>query len=156
MANRASIAQTAEALVIDTLTAMGLDLVDVEYVREGGARFLRFYVDKRGGVSIDDCAEASRAIDPLLDAGLAISDSYYLEVSSPGLTRPLKKDADFQRHLGEQVEVSLYQARDGVKRFEGELVSYGVDGTLLLRTAGGGEISFEKAETSRVKRVIQF
>ena len=156
MPNRSGIAQTAEALVTDALTAMGLDLVDVEYVREGGARFLRFYVDKRGGVSIDDCAEASRAIDPLLDAGLSISESYYLEVSSPGLTRPLKKDADFQRHLGEEVEVSLYQARDGVKRFEGELMSYDTDGTLFLRTAGGEELRFEKAETARVRRVIRF
>lgn len=156
MAKRPQVVQQAEAIASESFAALGLDLVDVEFVREGGARFLRFYIDKRGGVTLDDCALASRTIDPLLDEALDIQESYYLEVSSPGLTRPLKKPADFQRHLGEEVEVSLYQARNGRKRFEGELLSYDPDGCLTLKDAEGAHVRFTKAETARVKRVVRF
>lgn len=156
MDNRSGIARQAQALVEETLAGMGLDLVDVEYVREGGAWYLRFYIDKRGGVTLDDCADASRAMDPMLDEGLDIPGSYNLEVSSPGLARPLRKPADFARHMGEPVEVALYRARDGSKKHEGILTGYAEDGTLTIRTADGTEQVFKKEETARVKRAVWF
>ena len=155
MASKTSIAQAAQAVVADTVASMGLDLVDVEYVREGSAWFLRFYLDKRGGITLDDCAAASRAIDPLLDEKLDIPDTYCLEVSSPGLERPLKKPADFHRYMGSPVEVTLYKARNGIKRFEGDLAGYDEDGTLTLRTPSGEEAAFTKEETARVRRAIR-
>ncbi len=156
MGKESGIAQAAQALVADTLTAMGLDLVDVEYVREGGTWFLRFYLDKRGGISLDDCAGASRAIDPMLDTGLDIPDSYCLEVSSPGLDRPLRKPSDFVRYMGEPVQVTLYRARDGAKRFEGDLAGYDEAGTVTIRLDSGETMSFLKDETARVRRAIRF
>ena len=155
MASKASIAQAAQAACADTVAAMGLDLVDVEYVREGSVWFLRFFLDKRGGITLDDCASVSRAIDPLLDEKLDIPDTYCLEVSSPGLERPLKKPADFLRYMGEPVEVTLYKARDGIKRFEGDLTGYGEDGTLTIRTLVGEESTFTKEDTARVKRAVR-
>lgn len=156
MGSRTSIAQAAQAIVADTLTAMGLDLVDVEYVREGKTWYLRFFIDKRGGVTLDDCANASRTIDPLLDTGLEIMDSYCLEVSSPGLERPLRKPSDFERYMGEPVEVTLYQARNGTKRFEGSLTGFNDEGTVTLLLVSGEQSAFLKEEIARVRRAVRF
>ncbi|HEY5466886.1 MAG TPA: ribosome maturation factor RimP [Clostridia bacterium] len=156
MGSRTSIAQAAQAIVADTLTAMGLDLVDVEYVREGKTWYLRFFIDKRGGVTLDDCANASRTIDPLLDTGLEIMDSYCLEVSSPGLERPLRKPSDFERYMGEPVEVTLYRARNGTKRFEGSLTGFNDEGTVTLLLVSGEQSAFLKEEIARVRRAVRF
>ena len=156
MGSRTSIAQAAQAIVADTLTAMGLDLVDVEYVREGKTWYLRFFIDKRGGVTLDDCANASRTIDPLLDTGLEIMDSYCLEVSSPGLERPLRKPSDFERYMGEPVEVTLYRARNGTKRFEGNLTGFNDEGTVTLLLVPGEQSVFLKEEIARVRRAVRF
>lgn len=156
MGSRTGIAQAAQAIVADTLTVMGLDLVDVEYVREGKTWYLRFFIDKRGGVTLDDCANASRAIDPLLDTGLEIMDSYCLEVSSPGLERPLRKPSDFERCMGEPVEVTLYRARNGTKRFEGSLTGFNDEGTVTLLLVSGEQTEFLKEEIARVRRAVRF
>jgi ribosome maturation factor RimP len=156
MGSRTGIEQAAQAIVAGTLTDLGLDLVDVEYVREGKTWFLRFYIDKRGGVTLDDCANASRAIDPMLDTGLEITDSYCLEVSSPGLERPLRKPSDFARYMGESVEVTLYSARNGTKRFEGSLAGYDGDGTVTLLQESGEQASFTREEIAKVRRAIRF
>lgn len=156
MGSRTSIAQAAQAIVADTLTAMGLDLVDVEYVREGKTWYLRFFIDKRGGVTLDDCANASRTIDPLLDTGLEIMDSYCLEVSSPGLERPLRKPSDFERYMGEPVEVTLYRARNGTKHFEGSLTGFNDEGTVTLLLESGEQSAFLKEEIARVRRAVRF
>lgn len=156
MGSRTAISQAAQAIVADTLTAMGLDLVDVEYVREGKTWYLRFFIDKRGGVTLDDCANASRTIDPLLDTGLEIMDSYCLEVSSPGLERPLRKPSDFERYMGEPVEVTLYRARNGTKRFEGSLTGFNDEGTVTLLLESGEQSAFLKEEIARVRRAVRF
>lgn len=110
----------------------GFELVDVEYVKEGADYYLRVYADKEGGINIDDCVLISRSLEEKLDAADRMTDAYILEVSSPGLTRPLKKEKDFKRNLGKKVEVKLYRSVDGMKEFEAYLEGY-TDTTLTLR-----------------------
>ncbi|WP_305767533.1 ribosome maturation factor RimP [Candidatus Epulonipiscium viviparus] len=111
-----------ECLISETVTEMGLELVDVEFKREGANYFLRIYIDKEGGIAIDDCTSVSRAIEPILDEADPIEPPYMLEVSSPGIDRILKKDKDFLKYAGKLVDVKLYKPVEGQKVFQGELV----------------------------------
>lgn len=120
-----------EQLTLPILEAHGLELVDVEYKKEGGSWFLRIFIDKPGGVDIDDCSKVSEQLSDRLDEVDPIPSAYFLEVSSPGAERPLKKPLDFERAVGSYVHVSLYQPLDGQKSFEGVLLSYGTDGAEL-------------------------
>jgi ribosome maturation factor RimP len=116
-----------EKLVTPIIEDRGCELVDVEYVKEGSNYYLRVYADKEGGITIDDCVDISRTLNPLLDQyEKEFKDPYILEVSSPGLLRPLKKDKDFARNLGKMVEIKLFRPLDDskVKEFEAELVEY--------------------------------
>lgn len=142
--------QFAEPLV----QAQGCNLWDVEYVREGGEWFLRLYIDKDGGVDIDDCEAVSRAVDPVLDEKDPIPESYRFEVCSAGLERVLKRPSDFERFLGEPVLVKLYRPKDGRKEFPGVLKGY-KDGDVTI-SAGGQEITFEKAEVALVRLRVEF
>lgn len=126
------IEQHCTELVMPIIEAHGFELVDVEYVKEGADYYLRVYADKEGGITIDDCVLISRSLEEKLDAADRMTDAYILEVSSPGLTRPLKKDKDFKRNLGKKVEVKLYRAVDGVKEFEAYLDGY-TEETVTLR-----------------------
>ena len=141
--------QFAEPLV----QAQGCSLWDVEYVREGGEWFLRLYIDKDGGVDIDDCEAVSRAVDPVLDEKDPIPESYRFEVCSAGLERVLKRPSDFERFLGEPVLVKLYRPKDGRKEFPGVLKGY-KDGDVTI-SAGGQEITFEKAEVALVRLRVE-
>ena len=132
---------------------LGLQLWDVEYVREAGQWVLRIYVDKDGGVSIDDCEALSKALDPLLDEADPIPDSYVFEVSSAGAERELKRPGDFERFMGSSVEVRLYSAVDGSKTHLGVLSGYS-DGTVTIRTPAG-ERCFHKDQVAKVRlRII--
>ena len=142
--------QFAEPLV----QAQGCSLWDVEYVREGGEWFLRLYIDKDGGVDIDECEAVSRAVDPVLDEKDPIPESYRFEVCSAGLERVLKRPSDFERFLGEPVLVKLYRPKDGRKEFPGVLKGY-KDGDVTI-SAGGQEITFEKAEVALVRLRVEF
>lgn len=113
-----------EELLSPIIKDNDFELVDVEYVKEHGSYYLRAYIDKEGGITIDDCELISRALSDLLDKYDYIKDSYILEVSSPGLGRKLKKDRDFQRSLGEEVEVKLYKAINKQKKLTGILIDY--------------------------------
>ena len=113
-----------EELIMPIIEQNSFELVDVEYVKEGGNYYLRAYIDKPGGITVDDCEIVSRALSDELDKYDFIDEAYILEVSSPGLCRPLKKEKDFDRHMGEEVEVKLYRAADGVKEFSGILRGY--------------------------------
>ena len=113
-----------EELIMPIIEQNKFELVDVEYVKEGGNYYLRAYIDKLGGITVDDCEIVSRALSDELDKYDFIDEAYILEVSSPGLCRPLKKEKDFDRHMGEEVEVKLYRAADGVKEFSGILRGY--------------------------------
>lgn len=130
------------------------ELVDVEYVKEAGTFYLRAYVDKPGGITIDDCELVSRALSDLLDQEDFIEDAYILEVSSPGLTRPFKKENDYKRNLGNKIEVKLYQMRDKKKEYEGILKSYTAD-RFIIET-DEREIEFAKADCALVRLAIDF
>ena len=121
---------------------LGCTLWDVEYVREGGEWFLRLYIDKEGGVGIDDCEAVSRAVDPILDQEDPVPGRYHFEVSSAGLERPLRRPEHLAWSLGKTVAVRLYRPRDGAKEFTGVLRGY-ADGKIVLETATG-ETAFEK------------
>lgn len=128
---RSEIEQHCTELVTPIIEENNFELVDVEYVKEGADFYLRVYADKEGGINIDDCVLISRALEAKLDEADKITDAYILEVSSPGLTRPLKKEKDFKRSIGKLVEVKLYKAVDGTKELEGVLVEY-TDDTVTL------------------------
>lgn len=120
-----------EELALPIVRGQGLELVDVEYKKEGSNWFLRVLIDKPEGVDIDDCSRVSEQLSERLDQVDPIPSAYFLEVSSPGAERPLKKPADFERAVGRYVHVSLYQPLEGQKSFEGVLLSYGEDGAEL-------------------------
>ncbi|MRG85361.1 ribosome maturation factor RimP [Salinibacillus xinjiangensis] len=117
------VTELTEELVQPIVDNMGLELVDIEYVKEGKNWFLRVFVDKDGGVDIEECGKVSEQLSEKLDETEPIEDAYYLEVSSPGVERPLKKEKDFVNNVDKNVYVKLYQAIDGEKEFEGKLRS---------------------------------
>ena len=127
----------------------GCTLWDVEYVREAGNWYLRVFVDKEGGVGIDDCERISRRLDPLLDEKDPIPDSYIFEVGSAGAERELKRPGDFEAFIGHPVEVRTYLPVNGVKSFIGELAAYN-NGTVTIQTERG-PLSFEKNQTALVR-----
>ena len=124
MSKKEDYEKRVEAYLLPVMEENGFELVDVEYVKEAGAWYLRAYIDKPGGFTVDDCEMVSRRLGDWLDQEDFIDESYILEVSSPGLGRPLKKEKDFKRSMGEQVEVRLYRALDGQKDFTGILSGY--------------------------------
>ena len=126
----------------------GCTLWDVEYIREAGQYYLRVYIDKDEGVSINDCENVSRAIDPVLDETDPIDGSYVFEVCSAGLERALKKPEHFAKFIGHTVEVKLYKPIDGTKVFSGELCSY-ENGDVTIRCADGDK-TFAKAQVAAV------
>ena len=132
----------------------GCSLWDVEYVREGGEWFLRLYIDKDGGVDIDDCEAVSRAVDPVLDEKDPIPESYRFEVCSAGLERVLKRPSDFERFLGEPVLVKLYRPKNGQKEFPGVLKGYA--GGAVTIDMNGTELTFEKPEVALVRLRVEF
>lgn len=132
----------------------GMELWDVEYVREGSEYFLRLYLDKEGGVDIDDCEAVSRAVDPILDEKDPIPGSYHFEVCSTGLERALKRPGDFERFLGSPVTVKLYRPRNGLKELPCILKGY-EDGRVTVE-AGKETITFEKSEVALVRLRVEF
>ena len=148
------IAQRVYDLALPLAREQGLELWDVEYVKEAGEWYLRVYIDKSEGyVGIDDCEAFSRAFDPILDAEDPIEGSYTFEVSSAGAERELKRPSDFERFLGSNVEVKLYQARDGRKQFIGSLKNY-ENGDVTIDSAGT-ELTFPAASVALVRlRII--
>lgn len=144
------ITDTVSLLARPVVEEAGCTLWDVEYVREAGTWYLRVYIDKDGGVSIDDCENISRELDPILDEADPIPDSYVFEVGSAGAERELKRPGDFAQFIGSEVEVKLYQPLDGAKSFVGVLKAYSDDGTVTV-TSGKKELSFTKAQTAQVR-----
>ena len=134
---------------------LGYDLVDLEFVKEEGDYFLRFFIGKAGGITIDDCQKVSEIIGDRLDELDPIEDSYYLEVSSPGLDRPLKTDKDLKRNIGMNIELSLYRNIDGKKTYIGELLDYSDEYVTILEE-GQREKSIERDAISNIKLVIEF
>lgn len=147
--------QKTEEILLPIVEEYGFELVDVEYVKEGGTWYLRAYIDKPGGISIDDCETVSRRLSDILDEKDYIDESYILEVSSPGLGRPLKKEKDFKRSLGEEVEVRTYRMIDKQKEFTGILKRYDKD-TVTIELADETEKTFEKGDIALIRLAFDF
>lgn len=133
----------------------GFELVDVEFIKEGNNHFLRVFIDKPGGITIDDCQKVSETISDELDEHDPIDIAYYLEVSSPGLDRPLKTDRDLNRNLEEDIEVSLYKKFEGKKKFVGELSSFDKD-SIKLFDSEVGEVKIPRDIISKINLAIIF
>ena len=140
-------------LALPVVEEAGLELWDVEYVTEAGQRYLRLYLDGPEGVDLDACERVSRALDPILDREDPVPDSYIFEVGSAGCERRLKRPSDFERFYGERVEVSLYSAVEGNKRWIGTLLSYD-DGAVTIDAGGERRFSREQIASVRLRAEI--
>lgn len=154
MAKHEEIERKAEALIAPVLEENGVVLVDCEYVKEAGDYFLRYYIDKEGGVNIGDCEAVSRAVSDLLDANDFIDGAYTLEVSSPGLGRPVRKDRDFERNLQKKIEIRLFQPVDGQKELTAVLTAY--DKTEITVEAEGKTFGIDRKNISLIKEYVDW
>lgn len=155
MARREDYEKMTEELLLPILETHGFELVDVEYVKEGGNYYLRAYIDKEGGIAVDDCEVVSRALSDLLDEKDFISDSYILEVSSPGLGRPLKKEKDYVRSMGKELEIRTYRAIEKQKEFYGFLTAYD-EKTVTIETEEEKELTFDKSDIALIRLAVHF
>lgn len=147
--------QKAEEILLPIVEEYGFELVDVEYVKEGGTWYLRTYIDKEGGISIDDCEKVSRRLSDILDEKDYIDDTYIMEVSSPGLGRPLKKEKDFKRSLGKEVDIRTYRMIDKQKEFTGILKDYDKD-TVTIELENETLKTFEKGDIALIRLAFDF
>ena len=147
--------QKTEEILLPIVEEYGFELVDVEYVKEGSNWYLRAYIDKPGGIGVNDCEAVSRRLSDILDEKDYIEDSYILEVSSPGLGRPLKKEKDFARSLGEEVEARTYRAIDRQKESGGILKSYD-ENTVTITYEDETEQTFDRKEIALIRQALDF
>lgn len=155
MTRREQYEPKVEAWLLPLLAEHQFELVDVEYVREVGVWYLRAYIDKEGGITVDDCEIVSRKLGEWLDKEDFIEDSYILEVSSPGLGRPLKKEKDFVRNTGKAVEIKLYKPLNKQKEYTGELKAFDAD-TVTITAEDGGDIVFNKTDIALIRLALDF
>ncbi len=158
MAKKDNYEARAEELLMPIAETNGCSIYDVEYVKEGRDWYLRAYIDKEGGVSINDCEAVSRAFSDKLDEADFISDAYILEVSSPGLGRALKKDRHFEKSIGEEVELKTFKPIDGEKEFSGILKAYDKD-TVTVETqskTGQQSMVFTRSDIAVIRLAIDF
>ena len=155
MSKRETYEQQTEELLLPIIEQHGFELVDVEYVKEGGTWYLRAYIDKPGGITVDDCEVMSRAFSDILDEKDYIEDTYIFEVSSPGLGRPLKKEKDFARSIGEEVEIRTYRAIDRQKEFIGILVEYDKD-TVTIEYEDETTQVFARTDIALIRLALHF
>ena len=147
--------QKVYALAAPLAESLGLVIWDVRFEKEGASWYLRVFIDKDEGISIDDCEAMSRPLSDLLDEADPIDQQYFLEVGSAGLERQLKRPSDFARFMGSPVLVKTYQNRDGRKEFAGKLAGY-EDGAVLLDMGGAEPVRFEKNEVALVRLRVEF
>ena len=155
MSKRETYEQKTEELLLPIVEECKFELVDVEYVKEGSNWYLRAYIDKPGGITVDDCEVVSRRLSDLLDEKDFIEEAYILEVSSPGLGRPLKKDKDFARSIGEEVEIRTFRAIDHEKEFTGVLKSFDKD-TIVIELEDNEIMNFARDNIALVRLAFDF
>lgn len=155
MSKREEYERKAEAMLMPIIEAHNYELVDVEYVKEAGQWYLRAYIDKEGGFTIDDCELVSRAFSDLLDQDDFIEDAYILEVSSPGLGRPLKKEKDYVRSMGKNLEIRTYRAIEGEKEFYGILTAYD-DKSVTIQPEEKDAMTFLKSDIALIRLAFDF
>ncbi|HIY03180.1 MAG TPA: ribosome maturation factor RimP [Candidatus Blautia faecipullorum] len=154
MSRREEYERRAEALLSPIVEQAGFELVDVEYVKEAGSWYLRGYIDKPGGITVNDCEAVSRIFSDRLDEDDFIEDSYIMEISSPGLDRPLKKEKDFARSIGKKVEIRTYRPIEKQKEFSGILTAY--DDNSVTVEEDGNLRAFEKKDIALIRLKIDF
>ena len=155
MSKKESYEKRAEALLLPIIAANGFELVDVEYVKEGSNWYLRAYIDKEGGITVDDCETVSRAFGDKLDEEDFIEDSYILEVSSPGLGRPLKKEKDYARSMGKKLEIRTFRPVDRQKEFYGVLTAYD-ESSVTIELEDGRQMTFQTPELALIRLAFEF
>ena len=155
MARRDEYESRVEKFLIPIMEENNFELVDVEYVKEGGTWYLRAYIDKPGGITIDDCEMVSRAFSDVIDQNDFIEDSYIMEVSSPGLLRPLKKDKDFNRYLEKPIEMRTYKMIDKKKEFMGVLKAYNKE-QITIEEPDGALRVLQRNELALVRPYVEF
>lgn len=155
MSRREDYEKMTEELLEPVVAGFGFELVDVEYVKEAGTWYLRAYIDKPGGITVDDCEAVSRKFSDILDEKDYIEDTYIFEVSSPGLGRPLKKEKDFQRSLGEEVEIRTYRPIDRQKEFSGILKAFDRD-TVTIVYEDDAEQVFQRSDIALIRLALDF
>ncbi len=154
MSQREDYEKRTEELLKPIADANGVRIYDVEYVKEGSDYYLRSYIDKDGGVNIDDCEAVSRALSDVLDKEDFIEDAYIMEVSSPGLGRTLKKDRHLEYSIGEEIEIKLYKPLDGAKDFDGILKAYDKDS--ITFEDGGEDKTFARKDIAVIRLKLDF
>ncbi len=147
--------QLVEEMLLPLLERQYYELVDIEYKKEGSHWYLRIYIDKEGGITVDDCQSVSEQVSIWLDKKDPIPNSYILEVSSPGLDRILKKPSDFERYKGFKVDVSLYKSVKSKKKFTGELIGWEEE-QLLIQEEKDGVLSFSRNDVAAVRLAVEF
>ena len=154
MSKREDYEARTEALLLPIMEEMNFELVDVEYVKEGSTWYLRAYIDKEGGITVNDCEAVARRMNDLLDEEDFIADSYVFEVSSPGLGRPLKKEKDYKRSMGKELEIRTYRAINREKEFYGILKSYDENSVTIENE--DGEQTFQKSDIALIRLAFDF
>ena len=155
MSKRETYEARTEELITPILERMYFELVDVEYVKEGGTWYLRAYIDKEGGITVNDCEAVAREMNEILDREDFVADSYVFEVSSPGLGRPLKKEKDYVRSMGKEIEIRTYRAINREKEFYGILSAYD-ESTVTIETENGEKMTFEKPDIALIRLAFDF
>jgi len=147
--------EVCAALAEPVITSLGFELYDVEFQKEYGDWVLTFYIDKEGGVTIDDCEAVSHALDPVLDEADPIEQEYMLSVSSLGIDRPLKKDRDYERALGKEMEVKLYAPIEKKKLWIGTLDGFTAD-DFTITTETGRQLTIAKKDCALIRPYLRF
>ncbi len=147
--------QKAEELALPIVESFGFELVDVEYVKEAGTWYLRLYIDKEGGITINDCEAVSRLFGEKLDEEDFIQEAYVMEVSSPGLGRPLKKEKDYRRSMGKELEIRTYRPIEKQKEFYGILSAYD-DNSVTITLENQETMVFQKADIALIRLAFDF
>lgn len=155
MSRKENYEQKTEELLCPIVEEYHFELVDVEFVKEGGTWYLRAYIDKEGGITVDDCELVSRKMSDLLDEKDYIEESYIFEVSSPGLGRPLKKEKDYVRSVGKELEIRTYRPIKREKQFFGILKSFD-ETTVTIEMDDGEEMAFAKTEIALIRLAFDF
>ena len=155
MTRREEYESRTEAFLLPVLAEHNFELWDVEYVKEAGTWYLRAYIDKEGGITVDDCEIVAREMNEILDREDYIEDSYVFEVSSPGLGRPLKKEKDYIRSMGKELEIRTYRSMNGSKEFYGVLTGYD-DDTVTIQTEEDEKLTFAKTDIALIRLAFDF
>ena len=149
----ANIEEKVENLVSKTINDLGYELYDVEYVKEGKDYFLRIYIDSEKGIDLNDCEKVSNVITELLDKEDYIKEQYFLEVSSPGVERILRKDKHLKDNIEKEVQIKLFKSLDGQKQYKGILKNFDNDYITILNTK---EIKIDRKNISQIKTVYNW